>query len=319
VDIRVRPLPPRKPDDFSGAVGNFKFKSFISRNTITTDDALTLTLVIEGDGDLKRIQAPQIDFPEPFEVYEPKIQEEAKGEYNGNRYGRKTIEYVCLPREAGQYSIRPSFTFFDPDSVKYRRLQAEAFEITVRQGSARPTNSIIPENAESTDLHFINLNTQLRKPRKMWFGTAGFWVLLAIPVLLIAAAFLYKRKLQALANIDPAILKAQKAQKIAMAHLEKSDTYLKEQNSRAFYDEISKAMVGYVSDKLKIPRAEMNKANLRQRLSQLNISGERVQQCMEIVKNCEMALFAGMDNAEAMQQTYDHTLEILADIEKQVN
>jgi hypothetical protein len=318
VEIRVRPLPSSKPAGFSGAVGQFDLKGYISRNTVTTDDALTVSLVIEGDGDLKRVQAPQINFPTSFEIYEPKIREEAQGEVNGNRYGRKTIEYICLPREAGQFSIQPSFSFFDPDSVKYRSLEIEPFYITVRQGSANPNTALLSEDQEEADIHFINLNTRIRKPGRMWFGTVSFWVLLLIPVIAVAGAIFYKRKLQTLANLDPAILKARKAQKIAMERLQKSAALLAEQKSRAFYDEVSKAMMGYISDKLKIPKADMNKSNLQQRLEQLGISDERVQQFMELIKNCEMALFAGMDNSEAMQSTYDHALQILADIEKQM-
>jgi len=316
--IVVKSLPSNKPENFSGAVGDFNVKAYVSRNTITTDDALTLTMIIEGDGDIKRIQAPAIKFPEAFEIYEPKIKEESLGELNGKRFGRKTIEYVCLPREAGKFKIYPSFVFFAPDSTKYQALGGEPFEIVVRQGSATSTAIISEDALPEEDIHFIKLNTRIGKAPKLWFGTIGFWILLVLPLLALAGAIFYKKRIQTLANIDPAVLKAQKAQKVALARLDQSANFLKDKNSRAFYDEVSKAMMGYVSDKLKIPKSELNKSNLQSRLEELEVAPERVNQFAEIIKNCEMALFAGLAKYEAMQDTYDHALQVLAEIEKQL-
>ncbi len=317
MELNVQPLP-EAPEGFSGAVGNFRIGSDLERNQVTTDDALKLRLVIEGNGDLKRIQPPKINFPESFVTYEPKVQEQDIGEANTTRMGRKIIDYVSLPKEAGRYRITPKFTYFNPDSSRYITLRNTSYDITVRQGTAIKA-PIIDDNAGlQEDIHGLKMDLTLAKKRPFFLGSIVFWILMILPVLALLAAVFYRKKLQELANIDPAVLKSQRAKQIAMSRLEQGATFLKSNDSRAFYDEISKAMLGYVSDKLKIPKSEMTKSNMQSKLEQLEIGTDKVDRFIEIVRNCEIALFAGKDHQEAMQQTYDNALEVLAAIEKQV-
>lgn len=316
LNLRVKPLPEGAPASFSGAVGNFTMSSTISRQTVTTDDAVSLVMNIEGDGDLKRVQVPAIKFPERFTPYEPKIQESNLGELNSIRMGRKVIEYVAIPNEAGLYQLQPEFTFFHPDSSRYITLQGSTYKLTVRPGTAIKTPIIGDDDAGQADIHGLKMNTQLGKAKGFLWGSALFWILLALPVLAILAAVFYKRRLQQIANIDPNLLKMQEAQKVAAQRLEQAATYWQEQQSRSFYDEVSKAMMGYISDKLQIEKSQMNKSNMQQRLEELKIPAEQITKFMEIVRNCEMALYAGKANPEAMQATYDHAHEVLATIEK---
>lgn len=317
MELNVQPLPDA-PEGFSGAVGNFRLGSDLERSQVTTDDALKLRLVIEGNGDLKRIQPPKINFPESFVTYEPKVQEQDIGEANTTRMGRKIIDYVSLPKEAGRYSITPKFTYFNPDSSRYITLSNTRYDITVRQGTAIKA-PIIDDNAGlQEDIHGLKLDLALAQKRPFLMGSAVFWILMTLPVLALLAAVFYRKKLQELANIDPAVLKSQRAKHVAMSRLEQGATFLKSNDSRAFYDEISKAMLGYVSDKLKIPKSEMTKSNMQSKLAQLEIGTDKVDRFIEIVRNCEIALFAGKDHQEAMQQTYDNALDVLSAIEKQV-
>lgn len=316
LNLNVKPLPEGAPASFSGAVGDFKMSSSISRQTITTDDAVSLVMNIEGDGDLKRVQVPEIAFPEPFTGYEPKVQETDLGELNSTRLGRKVIEYVAIPKEAGLYQLQPEFTFFHPDSSRYITLQGNIYELTVRPGTAIKTPIISTDDTEQADIHGLKMNTKLGKARSFLWGSALFWILLALPVLAILAAIFYKRRLQQIANIDPNLLKMQKAQKVAAQRLEQAAAYLQEQQSRPFYDEVSKAMMGYISDKLQIEKSQMNKSNMQQRLEELRIPEEQIKKFMKIVRNCEMALYAGKANPEAMEATYDHAHEVLATVEK---
>ena len=318
LELNVRPLPDGAPADFSGAIGHYQMGAKLQRTTMTTDDALSLQVVIEGDGDIKRLQAPPIQFPESFEVYEPKVLEEEGGEFNTERRSRKIFEYICLPKKAGSFNISPSFTYFDPDSIQYVTLRAKPIKLNVRPGITEAIPIERQDISEVKDIQFISLDTRLKQKRSFFLGSIGFWLLLLLPIIGLVLALLYKRKLQKLAGIDPALLKSQKANQIAMARLEKGAKFLQENNSRAFYDEISKAMMGYVSDKLRIPGSEMTKSNMQARLQQLQIGSESVDQFMEIVRNCETALYAGMDNSAAMQATYDYALSVLAAIEKQV-
>ena len=319
VKLVVKSIPPNAPPSFSGAVGRYSVTTEISRTTLTTDDALTLRMLIRGSGDIKRVQTPELEAPESFESLDPNVVEEYVGEQNSYRDGQKLIEYTYLPREAGRFSLQPKFTYFDPDSSKYLTLVGAYYDLTVRQGTATKSAIAPSDNEEMDQLNFIQLDTRLRRKRTFFIGSIGYWLAMLFPVLGLIGAVFYKNKLQALANIDPALLKSQKANKVALARLDTAKAFLDQNNSRSFYDEVSKAMMGYVSDKLKLPKSEMTKTNMRQRLEQLQVEEEKVEQFVQIVKNCEMALFAGMDNSEAMQSSYDNALSVLAAIEKQVS
>lgn len=317
-DLKVLPLPENAPPSFSGAVGNFKLNTSLSRTTITTDDALSVVMSIEGDGDLKRIQAPSINFPENFNTYEPKIQEADLGEFNAARIGRKTIEYVAIPSVAGKFIIQPAFTYFNPDSSRYITLQDQQYELIVRPGSTIKAPIISDSDSEMEDIHGLKMDTRLTKGKSFFWGSIFFWVLLLIPALVVIYAIFYKRKIQRIANIDPNILKQQRAQKVAAKRLETAADFLQSGKSRDFYDEISKALMGYISDKLHIPKSQMSKSNMQQRLEQLEVAEDQIGKFMEIVRNCEFALFAAKDNQESMQSTYTNAHEVLAAIEKQV-
>lgn len=314
--LKVKPLPPDAPTSFSGAVGDFKISSSISRQTITTDDAVSLVLSIEGDGDLKRIGVPHINYPETFTRYEPKVQEADLGEFNNTRLGRKIIEYVAIPKEPGKYQLQPEFTYFHPDSNRYLTLQSDPFTLTVRPGSAVKTPIIRDAANEKTDIHGLKLNTKLTKPKTFFWGSTLFWILLLIPLLALFTAIFYKRRIQKLANIDPNLIKMQEAQQIAAQRLGKAASYLQDKQNRPFYDEVSKAMMGYISDKLQIEKSQLNKSNMQQRLEKLEIPSSQLEKFMEIVHNCEMALYAGKADAAAMETTYHNAHEVLATIEK---
>lgn len=317
-DLAVKPLPKDAPASFTGAVGNFKMNTSISRSTITTDDAFSLVVSIEGDGDLKRIQVPDMNFPEKFTTYEPKVQEADLGEFNTARMGRKTIEYVAIPEEAGKYSLRPEFTYFSPDSNRYITLQDQTYDLTIRPGTAIKAPIISDNGGEMSDIHGLKMDTKLTKGKTYFWGSTFFWILASLPILAVVLAIFYKRKIQRLANIDPNVIKRQQAQKVAEKRLGAANNFMQSADSRAFYDEISKAMMGYISDKLHIPKSQMSKSNMQQRLEQLHLESDQISKFMEIVRNCEFALFAGKDNQEAMQSTYENAHEVLASIEKQV-
>jgi len=318
VELTVIPLPPNAPASFTGAVGNFTLSTSVSRQTITTDDAVSLVMNIEGDGDLKRIQVPNPAFPASFTAYEPKVQEANLGERNSSRIGRKIIEYVAIPKTPGKYPLTPGFTFFHPDSNRYITLSDASYELVVRPGSSVSTPILSDEQTTQRDIHDLKMDTRLRQANIFLWNSPVYWIVLLLPVLLLLGAIYYKKQGQKQAATDPAQSKMQAAQKVAERHLEQAASYQQEAKSHDFYDEISKAMMGYVSDKLQIEKSKMNKSNLQQRLESLQIPNPQILKFMEILRNCEMALYAGKANTQAMQTTYDNAREVLATIENQL-
>lgn len=318
IAINVKPLPPNAPNSFTGAVGSFEVKSRINRASVTTDDAISVVLSIRGNGDIKRIQPPALNFPEEFEVYDPKVIKENSFENLGQLYGEKDIEYLLVPKEPGQYQLTPEFSYFDPDSAKYIVFNENTFAVNVGQGSQQKTAiTAAPEPERAQDIAYLKVNPGFG-PNRYFQENWSFWLLALLPFLALGGAYTYKQLKAKSDSLDPAILRQRKARKAAQKRLETAKQHLQAGKSRDFYDEISKAMLGYVCDKLQIPRSELTKDNVKERLHALQVADDEIERFMKTIKTCEMALFAGMDNSKAMQETYDETLDLLATVESSI-
>lgn len=322
LSIEVTPLPAPIPASFSGAVGNFSMESALSRATVTTDDALTLILTINGSGDIKRVQAPELKMPDSFELYEPKVREEASYESTGGITGKKSFEYLMLPKEPGVFQLRPAFTYFDPDSARYITIDETVYDITVRPGTGRGQARIQGEEGdleESGDIHFLMTSPGLQLRRPPFLGSALFWLLALLPGLALGAIVFFRRWRVRQANIDPTMLRSRHARKVAQQRLATARQHLNAGHTRAFYDEVSKAMLGYACDKLHIPRSSLSKASLQRQLEQLKLDKEAITRFLSVIQTCEMALFAGKDDAAAMQDTYQNAIQVVADMEGQLS
>lgn len=317
VSIKVNALPAGSPPSFTGAVGKFEMTASLNRPTLTTDDAISLRLTVSGNGDIKRVQAPPIVFPDEFDLYDPRIVEESTFEMNGELSARKVFEYMALPREPGNYQIRPEFSYFDPDSAEYAVFNSEAYDITVRQGSNanRKTDLPVLPDEPHEDIRFIKLDGELTRGGARFFGSPLFWGLTAFPFVLFGSVLVFKRRQDGRRRLDPAILKSRRARKMAQQRLAVASKHMNAGESRAFYDEVSKAMLGYVCDKLQIPRSELTKSNVQSKLHSLQVSPEHIDRFMKVIQTTETALFAGMDNSAAMNETYQNAVELLAGIE----
>lgn len=317
LNISVRPLPEDAPASFTGAVGNFEVNSQINRKSFSTDDAISIQLMIKGDGDAKRIQPPNQSFPDVFEVYDPKTLRENTYESQGILAGEKEIEYLLVPTEPGKYDLQPEFSWFDPDSAVYRTYLSPPFRIAVSQGSQRADNPIVSgrDTETAADIRFIKNETSVYQSGSGFFGTPGFWILTILPFVVVGGAAFWRRANQQKSALDPAVIRHRKARKVALKRLETAKSHLQSGDSRAFYNEIEHAMDGYVCDKLRIPQSELSREVVQQRLESLQVEASRIERFLKIKQNCEVALYAGKDNSEAMQETYDQTVSLIADIE----
>jgi hypothetical protein len=317
ITLTVKPLPPNAPASFTGAVGNFTLSSTLNRTEVTTDDALSVTLVLIGDGDMKRVQAPKINVPESFEVYEPTVKSEETEESQNLRVARKIFEYLILPKKPGVFEIQPTFTFFDSNKKQYVTIDDYKYKVTVKQGLNKPTTqrkSAVHHSEEDIQPN-ENLTTLHQKSKPLW-GSTALWLLGGLPVLLLLGVILVQNQLirrkdqAARADVEKG------GRKIALARLKTAAGHLEKGESRAFYDEVSKAILGYLSDKLRIPPGELSKEKIQQQLLAIPIENELVDRLLKTLQNCEMALFAGMLNQDAMQETYATATQILTELEE---
>ena len=320
LNINVIPFPSDSiPPNFSGAVGTYAMKASVNNRNLSTDDAMVITMSIEGNGDLKRIISPTMDLGENFEVYEPRILEETTFEKGGEIYGRKILEYQALPLEPGNYSVQPRFTYYDTDSLDFIILGVNPLEVKVKKGRKKRISNLAKTGIAKAELLPIKTETTFSKKGKFFFGSPLFWILTLLPFLFLGGALAYRQKLIREGSIDFELLKVQRAQKVAVQKLAQAEQLMTTQNSKGFYDEVSKASFGYVCDKLKIPVAELSKANIQDKLQSLHVSQNHIDSFIKIIKTCEMALFAGMDNSAAMQETYASAKEVIVKIEEELS
>lgn len=318
VTIDVAPLPGGAPPSFTGAVGQYECSPSLSADQVTTDDAITLLLSVRGDGDVKRVSAPRLDLPDAFEVYDPKVIEETNYELGDAIAGRKVFEYLLLPKEAGTYAFTPSFTYFSPDSARYVTLTTGTYEIEVRPGKGQPRSSSLSTTSGS-DIGPLLLDAALSGRRQSPFlGSPLFWGLAIAPFVMLGGLLGWRRMKAKQEQIDPAERRMKEAQRMAKTRLSKAQQHLESGDGRAFYDEVSKALLGYVCDKLQVPRSTLSKDSLRQRLEDLQLDEDFIRQVLQIVKDCELALFAGRAGNEGMAGTYEQAAAVISAMEKRL-
>lgn len=320
ITINVNPLPTNPPASFTGAVGQYDVGMTVNRNNISTDDVLTVRLVVNGNGDTKRVSAPPFNLAvDSFEVYEPRTMEENVIERQGELNGQKIFEYLVLPKYAGTFQLQPAFTYYDTDSLKYITLNSDPYPISVKQGTKKKNTAPIASSSEiNEDIRFIKMETSLQKETTSFLGSTPFWIFSFLPFLFLGGAVVYRQIQEKENNVDATTRKRLRAQKLAKKRLKTAEVHLKSSDSRAFYNEISLGLFGYVCDKLNIPLAELSKNNVRSKLETLNVNSTYIEDFMKIVHTCETALFAGMDNSAAMQSTYNKTLETVTNIEAEI-
>jgi len=280
-----------------------------------------MRMYINGNGDIKQVQAPSLQLSDKFEVYAPKVVEENSFENSGQLNGKKVFEYLILPKEPGIDTIASAFTYFDSDSLRYITIKSEPFPLLIQKGELDRTQVIAKtnENIQKEDIRFIHKETSLDKGEHFFICTGFFKILCLLPFLLLGGVIIHRQIELKKGNIDASTLKRNRAVKVAQKRLEQSKSFMDSGNSKAFYDEVSRASFGYVCDKLNIPYSELSKSNVHTKMQSLEVSDDSITKFMQIVKTCEMALFAGKDNTAAMNETYQNAIEVIAEIEEQIS
>lgn len=323
VVINVQPLP-AKPAGFSGAVGEFKLASSINATDVKTNDAVTIKLTLSGTGNMKLIGTPEVKFPQDFEIYDPKVTDDYKLT-NSGLTGTKTFEYLAIPRHAGNFTIPAvEFTYFDLKSNSYKTLKTEAYNLKVAKGQGN-ADQVISDftNKESVkmlgkDIRFIKLgDSSLRPKGDFFFGTVGYYLCYLIPLLLfVVFAVIYRQK--ALENANVAKVKTKKANKVATRRMKLAGKLLAENKKNEFYDEVLKALWGYISDKLSIPVSQLSKDNIEAELTNYGVQEALIAEFIGVLNECEYARYAPSNENEAMDKVYSASVEVISKMENSI-
>ncbi len=322
--INVNPLPAGKPADFSGGVGEFNITSSINTTNVKTNDAVTIKIVISGTGNLKLLSNPDIKFPEDFEVYDPKVDNKFRLT-NSGLSGSKVIEYLAIPRTAGTYKIPAvKFSYFDINSRSYKTLTTEEYELHVEKGAGNAAQTIANfTNKEdlkvlNEDIRYIKQNdVTLSQKGDFFFGSLTYWLFYLIPGVAFMVFFIIYRK-QIAANANVAKMRTKKANKVAVKRMKQAGKLLSENKKDEFYDEVLKALWGYISDKLSIPVSRLSKDNIVEELRNYGVSDALIEEFLDTLNNCEFARFAPGDDNQAMDKVYSASLEVISKMENSI-
>lgn len=324
VTINVNPLPAGKPADFSGGVGEFSISSSINAKDLKTNDAVTIKLIISGTGNLKLLSTPEIKFPEDFEVFDPKVDNKVRLTQEGLS-GSKVIEYLAIPRHAGTYKIPGVvFSYFDIKSKSYKTLTTEDYEIKVEKGAGN-ADQVIANFTNKQDLkvlgediRYIKLNdVRLQGKGDILYGSLVYWLWYIIPAIAFIIFFIIYRK-QAVENANVAKMRTKKANKVATKRMKLAGKLLAENKKEAFYDEVLKALWGYISDKLNIPVSRLSKDNVEEKLRNHGVSEELIKSFLDALNECEFARFAPGDESQAMDKVYSSSIEVMSKMENSI-
>lgn len=320
--IKVNALPiDDKPASFSGAVGNFDLQSSISTESLKTNEPATIKVVISGSGNMKLLKNPEIKFPDAFEVYDPKAENQFLTG-SGGVSGTKTIEYLFIPRRTGRYEIPSAeLSYFDLKDQSYKTLRTPAYVLNVSKGEGGETVVGNFTNKEDVteiakDIRYIRTgNIELKTEKRPIFGTMPFWMMFLIPLIIAAILFVLLRK-QLKENANITLVKTKRANKIAQKRLKLAQKFLNEGKKEQFYQEVMKAVWTYLSDKLSIPVAELNKDNISSKLDAREVEPVKIKQFTDILNTCEFANYAPNSGIQEMGNVYEDAADAIGKVEQ---
>ncbi len=327
LSLTVKSLPTPEPESFTGGVGNFNMKVSLSKDKVKADDGITLTLDVTGEGNLRILEGPKLKFPTDFDIYDPKVSSNLNVSGLGAK-GTKTFEYLIIPRHAGSYSIPAiEFSFFNPSDGRYKTVTAGPFNIGVEKGDAssassaqsfRGSNSREEVKYLGQDIRFIKNSSEGLKPIGSFIlGSFSFSLGIIVPLaLFVLALLLYRKRMFEDANVH--LVKNRKATKIARKRLVAASRFLKEDKKEAFYDEVMRALWGYLSDKLNLPLSELTKDNANAEMLKHGVAEALSSQFMEVLDNCEFARYAPSAVSGTMADLYQKTMDIISELENQI-
>lgn len=320
ITINVTPLPVDKPADFSNGVGTFNLSESISATNVKANDAITLTLKISGTGNMKLIKTPELVLPKDFEKYDPKITNDLNFTDKGLA-GTKTIEYLFIPRYPGTFKV-PSleFSYFDPTSQTYKVLKTKEYTLDIAKDPNAGTNNSAANFTQTEvqvekDIRHIKTDApSSAKKGNFIYGSLAYWLWCIIPTLLFITFFILYRK-QIKENADIIRMKTKHANKVAIKRLKQAQIYLQAQKKESFYEEVLRAVWGYLSDKLVIPVANLNRENIEQELNRFGASDDLIKKVIYVLDTCEFARYAPVESDTAMDDLYKDAVDAIGEME----
>lgn len=324
VKVKVNPLPAGQPASFGGGVGNFGISARLTTDNLKTHDAASMIITVSGRGNVALLEEPKVNFPPDFEVYDTKTTENTD-KSNGGTSGSKSFEYPFIPRSHGDFTIDPvEYSYYDVNAGKYVTLRTEPLHVKVAKGKGGDSTPVTTVNSGverkdvkslADDIRFIFTGKPgLSGSGSFFVGSVFFWILLALMILGATSVYLAFRKVAAM-RADVAGTKNRRATKMAQKRLKLAGEYLDKNLYTAFYEELHKALIGFVSDKLNMDMSEISKDNIASALTDGGVSEEQTKAFTDLLDACEFARYSPDGGNEAMRSHYDAALKVISSID----
>ena len=318
IDIQVDPLPER-PAGFSGGVGHFSVSAQLNKTETKANDPVSLRITVSGAGNLKLIKQPQVNLPKDFDKYEPKTTDKTKLTTNGTE-GSITYDLLIVPRHQGHYEIPPvELTYFDTSANAYKTVKSEPLTLNVAKGSGAGSVSDFSGQQDLQELsrdirHIKTGDVNQQGVGEFFFGSVVYWISLALMAIVFISLFVIFRQ-RAIENANVTKRRAGKASKMAAKRLKKASRLMSDNKPGEFYDEVLRALWGYVGDKLNIPVEQLSHDNISQRLSDRLVGEETIAQFMGALDECEFERYAPGDPKGNMNKVYEKAMTAIVEIE----
>ncbi|MBX2984313.1 MAG: protein BatD [Flavobacteriales bacterium] len=320
-EITAVELPPGKPADFIGAVGELRMEMKTPGTTVKANEAIDLTIRFSGRANLKLIDAPKLGLPPDFETYDPKISDKISVNGSGMS-GSREFQYLLIPRHPGKYDLGDmTFSYFDPNSGSYKQLRSDSLYFNVQPGDANSsasvgTSSKMDVQRLGSDIRYIRTgDLELRRKGEHLFGSGKYIAGMVVPPALLLLLFLWHRKREEQLS-DLGGQRRRGADKVAKRRLAEAETALKKEDRNAFHDAVGKALEGYFADKFNLGVAEVNAAMIREKLGTVD-EGRTAEEYINLITASQMARFTPVEG-KPQRQTYDEAAAIISRIENQI-
>lgn len=322
VTIKVKPLPGTKPDDYSGVVGKLDLKASLSKQDVNVNDAVNLRIVVSGNGNLKIASAPVLKLSPDIEVFDPKITDELRNGINGTT-GQKTFDYLLIPRHYGDFTIPPiSYSYFNINTGRYEKITTDEFHFKARKTNDQNSGATVYGGVSKEDVKYLGKDIRFIKSDPGLLERSGNLIVskqaffsayvLAILVFLLV---LFLRREHIRRNSDLSQVRNRKAGKVAIKRLHNASVCLKNDELDQFYDEILKALWGYLSDKLNIPFSDLTRNNAISALQSYGIEEDKITGLSKILDACEYAMFAPSSSGSEAESIYEGASQFIKSVE----
>lgn len=324
VTIDVKPFPAGAPASFAGAVGRYTMEANLSSTQIAANSAANIDVQISGVGNISFLKEPKLSLPTSFELYDVKTTEQIRTTVSGST-GFKRFEYPFIARAEGDYTIAPvEFTYFSPESGKYVTLTSDSFTVSVApdkrgSSSSQVVSTLIGKEDVKllgSDIRFIKLTRPSLHSVVAPFVLSPLYFVVVLMMLLLAVVAYFVLRKRIRDNRNTALVKGRRANKVAVQRFRMAERYMKEQNRRAFYEEMLHALWGYLSDRFNIPVADLTKESVREELNRRGAT-EEAKIVTAIISQCEEAQYSPVESA-TMEEVYGKGIDIISSIESVV-